>query len=194
LESLLNAAFPNQKVESTWTGPLAVRIQQLPAAQRNQIAVAAARDLTNGDMITARVELLRDMESLRPITDPGVIAPLINMLDYPGVSTVVRGFAAQVLCRLTGREYTESYQYSTGEKHAQFVRWWRDWWAKNQDKHPVFEDDLKKAIVARVTAIRNQIYLEVKGYGVFASEYVVAVSVNRPDRDSVMAVGMDSSV
>jgi len=184
LESLLNAAFPDQKAESTGTGSPAVKSQPLTAAQRNQIAVTAVGSL----WLRTTNERLRDTEN------PRLIAPLINILDDPDVPTYVRDQAAQVLCRLTRREYTELYQYSDGEKHAQFVRWWRDWWEKNKDKHPVFDDELKRVITARVTAIRNQIFLEVNGYGGFASGSIPAVSINRSDRDTVMAVTMDSSM
>jgi hypothetical protein len=141
-----------------------------------------------------RMYLLRDMANRRQISDPGVIEPLIIMLDYPGTETLIRDEAAQILCQITGRECANLYQYSTGEKHEQLVRWWWDWWAKNKNGHPMFGDDLKQAIADRVSAIQKQIILEVKGYGGLAYGGLAAASVNRPDRENLMTIRVDSSL
>jgi hypothetical protein len=37
------------------------------------------------------------------------------------------------------------------------VDWWSQWWKKNRDKHPVFDDELRSMLMQRVAAIRTTI-------------------------------------
>jgi len=140
-----------------------------------------------------RMYLLRDLANRHEISDPSVIEPLIIMLDYPGTKTTIRDQAAQILCQITGRDYANFYQYSTGEKHEQFVRWWWDWWAKNKGNYRIYDEHLKQAIADRVSAIQKQIVLEVKGYSGIASGSIPRASVNRSATDNLLETSVDSS-
>lgn len=227
-DSLLSAAFPGVRLNDLTRIVYGPDPRQLSATRWNQIALAAARELslrtTNGLVITKetvdelpyksiandtpsqaalrrlhwcnseKVPFLRDLSNNQLINDSGVIEPLINMLDYPGEKTSIRDEAAQVLCQLTRQPYSELYQYSAGEKHSQFVQWWRDWWAKNKNKHPVFDDDVKKAIVARVSAIQKQLCLGVTGYGELGYLHPTWVQINYIDPTIVADVEVDSAV
>ena len=124
----------------------------------------AMHNLAGNDMLG--VFLLRDMENLNLISDAGVIEPLINMLEFPGVKKDfgVRDASAQVLCQLTGHNWSELYQFSTGEKHRQFVQWWQAWWAKNKNRHPVYDSEVEEMIKARISAIELQLAKEVASY------------------------------
>ncbi|MGA2555841.1 MAG: hypothetical protein ABSG04_06150 [Verrucomicrobiota bacterium] len=127
---------------------------------------AALRLLDSGNM--GRVYLLQWIENLRGISDPVVIAPLIEMLDYPGgrADAGIKDEAAYVLCRLTGREYYPPlYQrYWQGEDYLRFVRWWREWWAKNKDRHPVFDSEIEEMIKARIGIIERQLAKDLTNY------------------------------
>ena len=227
-ESLLRAAFPGIDLNDNGAILYRTDFHRLPAAQRNQIAVAAARELslrtTNGLVITRetvdellyksaandtpaeaalrrlhgnndeKITLLRNLSNDRLISDPGVIEPLINLLDYPGQKTDIRDEAAQVLCQLTRQPYSELYQYSAGEEHSQFVKWWRDWWTKNKNKHPVFDDDVKKTIIARVSAIQKQICLGVAGYGELGYLHPTWVQINYIDPSVIANIEVDTAV
>jgi hypothetical protein len=110
------------------------------------------------------VELLCDMENQNLINDPGVIGPLIEMLDYPGTKTSVRGEAAQVLSQLTKRTWAPNHWQWDGERHGQFVAWWRTWWVQNHDKHPVFDSDIEAWAQARVATIALQLHDDFQDY------------------------------
>jgi hypothetical protein len=226
-EAMLKADFPGEKIDPPGSGRTAQRIQQLPPAERNRIAVAAARELsltTNGQTITAETvdvlpfrpaktdtpaestlrelysrdfsatQLLRDMENLRLITDPRVIKPLIDMLDMPGTKTSIPLEACQVLCQVTRREYDNLDRPFRSERREEFVQWWKDWWAKNHDRHPVYDDELQKRVVARVAAIRNQIFLEVHGYHDWQGGFPEVNVSHRPSSDDIAVAHIDSSV
>jgi hypothetical protein len=153
---------------------------------------AALRRLCNWNQ--QRMYLLRDMANRHQISDPGVIEPLLVMLDYPGTKTAIRDQAAQILSQITGREYANLYQYSTGEKHEQLVRWWWDWWAKNKGNYRIYDEHLKQIIADRVSAIQKQILLQVKGYGGIASGSIPRASINRSASDNLLETSVDSSL
>ncbi len=194
-ESLLNAAFPGRQLhELNLYGPDA---RQLSSERWNQLAVAAARELslqtTNGLVITKetvaglpngslatdspeqaalrrlcwsneeQMTFLRDASNNRLFNDAGVIGPLIAMLDYPGEKTIIRQEAAQILCQLTLRgrpEQTQIYLYVDGEnnpKRPQYAAWWREWWAKNKSKHPVFDSTVEALVSNRIAGIELQL-------------------------------------
>ncbi len=192
-ESLLNAALPGV----TWSDRQAMiygsASNRLSLAQWNQLALAAARELslrtTNGLTITAdtvdkqpwkspaeaalldlhkrnmmSVSFLRDLSYNHLLSASEVIGPLIDMLDYPGKNTAIRREAAQTLTQVTGRPYTEFYQYSEGERDAKISQGWHGWWTMNQTRHPVFDDTLKQAVIARLVVIEKQLYLGISGY------------------------------
>ena len=165
---------------------------------------SALRELWTRD--ETGVELLQYMENddviQRPaITDPRVIGPLIDMLDFPSRQTLIRDGALQALCGLTKRGYppnAEFSEYVDGENNPgrePYIKWWHHWWTKNKNRHPVFDPDLKRAIADRMTAIDNQIYLEVKGYGGVAyggSIYGGWVTPSR--RDDIMDMYIDTTM
>ncbi len=99
----------------------------------------------------------------RLFNDAGVSGPLVAMLDYPGEKTIIRQEAAQILCQLTLRSRTEQgqiYLYVDGEnnpKRPQYAAWWLEWWAKNKNKHPVFDSTIEALITNRITAIELQL-------------------------------------
>ena len=172
-------------------------LSRKPATQHTPAEAELLRLHENND---GKVSLLRDLSNAQLINDPGVIGPLINMLGYPGEKTSIRSEAAQVLCQLTGRSRQESgqlYQFVDGEnnpKRPHYVAWWRDWWAKNKNKHPVFDNDVKNAIVARVSAIQKQLCLGVKGYADLGDLHPTWVQINNVEPALVANVDIDSSV
>ncbi|MDB6023901.1 MAG: domain containing protein [Verrucomicrobiales bacterium] len=227
-DSSLNAALPGVKLNDLSRIVYGTESRRLSATQWNQIAVAAARELslrtTNGLAITGetvdvllyklmandtpseavlrrlcwsnneKVTLLRDLSNNQLINDPGVIEPLINMLEYPGEKTSIRSEAAQVLCQLTRHPYSELSQYTSGAKRSQFVKWWRDWWAKNKNRHPVFDDDVKKTIIARISALQKQLCLGVRGYGELGRLHPTWVNIEYMEPSIVADIEVDTAV
>ena len=152
---------------------------------------AALRCLCNLDY--ERVDLLRFMENEKLLTTPEVIGPLVAMLDFPGTKLSVRDEAAQALGTLTGRDYVNYYRYTGAATQVRFAQWWRDWWAKNRNRHPVYDAALQAAVKTRVTAIRNQIFLEVKGYGGVAFGGIARSVITRPEADNLMTEALEST-
>jgi hypothetical protein len=142
-------------------------------------AESALRRLDSGN--EARVYLMRDIENLGGISDPVVIEPLIDILDYPGRHTGIREEAAQVLGQLIGRQYSNADRYSKGDEHLRFVRWWGDWWAKNKDKRPVFDSEIEEGIKERVRTIERQISGDLTNYSEVSHlrpEYIRITHIN----------------
>ncbi len=110
------------------------------------------------------ITLLRDLSNENLFNAPEVIPPLIRMLDYPGKREAISFNAAQVLRQLTARDWDQNDWKVKGPYHQQFVAWWRDWWAKNHNKHPVFDDDLKLRIKNRIKELQAQLPAAAKAF------------------------------
>ncbi len=227
LDSLLRAAFPDTDPHRIWTGDLADKIARLPPAERNRIAVAAARGLSlrtaSGDEITAdtvdkllyqsrasetpaqaqlrllcgeddrRMELLLYMENAKLITDPGVIEPLIDMLDFPGNKTAIPGKAAEILNLLTQHTWCVNDWYRDKETRQRSVAWWRSWWLKNHDEHPVFDTVLAERTRDRVATIAFQLFNDLQDYYELRS-YLIPDSLSLRWQEDFFSIGVDSSV
>ena len=120
---------------------------------------------------------MRDLVSVNLINDPGVIVPLIKMLDYPGVHTAIPSMAAQALGELTKRMWGENYsQWDDPVSRHKFVAWWHDWWSKNKNKHPVCDSEIQEKVKTRIAAIELQLGKDMTNYS--ALRYLNPESIN----------------
>ncbi len=97
------------------------------------------------------VSLLRDLANTGSVDDPRVIPPLVEILEYP--SGVVRSTAGHVLGSLTQRRFETGGDDDDSPRQHLMSAWWRTWWQKNQDRHPVFDALLEERIHRRFVAM-----------------------------------------
>ncbi|WP_160164609.1 sister chromatid cohesion protein PDS5 [Pedosphaera parvula] len=196
LESLLNRTFPEKKLSNLGSADFKsltpTLCNQIAVAAARELSLHT----TNGAMITAntvdvllyksarndtpieaalrqlcgdneaRMELLRDLENEHLISDPRVIEPLINMLEYPGVHTAIRSEAAQTLNQLTARTFGSDGgdSWNLSEANKAQISQARQWWIRNRDHHPVFDAEVETLIKTRIATIQVQLRRDLTNY------------------------------
>jgi hypothetical protein len=105
-------------------------------------------------------EILSDLEEDNAITTKDIIPYFIQGLGDDDFDQLQCSLS--LLGNLTGRVRSpnsyiyESYDFLETNRPA-IVDWWRNWWQENQDKHPIFDADLKKILRQEVLKIDKQI-------------------------------------
>ncbi len=157
------------------------RIEKLPTAVRNRVALLAAQNLEirsylqgieYGDfhallrdpahpdinrqwgINTVASDILRQLSEKRLITERRIIPYLLETLDYPTVE--LKRSAYYTLRFLTGRAVGEDvwgHGVSDAVKEPVYRTWWRQWWQANKDRHPLYTEALQRKVQRRVEAI-----------------------------------------
>jgi hypothetical protein len=115
-----------------------------------------------------RVALIRDLVNHGPITVPAVLGSLIEMLDYPGEKTVIPSTALDVLMRLTRRNCGEDFRDQrdrSPERRREVVTWWRGWWERNRELHPIVDAALEERLRSRIEEIHALLIEKFPDYG-----------------------------
>ena len=109
-------------------------------------------------------ELLRHLSEQRMINDPRVLPYLIAALDHPD-----RGSVGQpcfyALRHLTYHESGDAYWAQLGgdaKRHVEVLSWWKEWWKKNRQKHPIFDRNVEERSRALVLDLAKRIDAELK--------------------------------
>jgi len=108
--------------------------------------------------------LLQHLAEKRMIDDAKVLPYLIDALDHPDRNGVGQRcfYALKSLTRQTSGEIYWARLVEDQQIHTEITKWWRDWWGKNKDKHPVFDLEMEGRARDEVLRLSGLIEKQIK--------------------------------
>ena len=113
---------------------------------------------------TAAAELLQHLAGKRLVNDSRLLPHLIAGLDHPDRFWVGQKcyYALGSLARHESGSVYWSRMVEDPKQHAEIVSWWKNWWDRNKDRHPVFDEEVEKRAREEVLRLARVIEEKVK--------------------------------